>query len=87
MGHVFTKVDYGYQYAVGIKDNGTVWQWEPSTSSEPIRIGHGDLFVDVCAGYRHFMAFKANGSLWSWGQNNFGQLGDGTVENRDVPIE
>ncbi len=27
-----------------------------------------------------------NGTLWVWGSNEFGQLGDGTLENKNVPV-
>jgi len=29
---------------------------------------------------------KSDGTLWAWGNNHFGQLGDGTTENRETPV-
>jgi alpha-tubulin suppressor-like RCC1 family protein len=36
------------------------------------------------------LAIKADGSLWAWGQNNYGQLGNGTsgtTANRNTPVQ
>jgi hypothetical protein len=33
------------------------------------------------------MLIKADGSIWAWGANSSGQLGDGTLLNRDLPIQ
>jgi len=30
---------------------------------------------------------KANGTVWAWGDNQFGNLGDGTTANSDVPVQ
>jgi alpha-tubulin suppressor-like RCC1 family protein len=31
-------------------------------------------------------AIKTDGTLWTWGQNNYGQLGDGTTTSRRSPV-
>ncbi|MHB8765811.1 MAG: RCC1 domain-containing protein, partial [Deferrisomatales bacterium] len=55
----------------------------------------GDLSPDVAnslagvtsaaAGERHYLAV-AGGAVWAWGQNEFGQLGDGTTGDADTPV-
>jgi len=30
---------------------------------------------------------KTDGTLWAWGNNEFGQLGDGTTETRLSPVQ
>ncbi len=37
------------------------------------------------AGFTHTLAIKTDGTLWAWGENNYGQLGDGTTEDKHVP--
>jgi len=34
----------------------------------------------------HTLAVQTDGSLWAWGRNRFGQLGDGTTEDRHYPV-
>ena len=33
------------------------------------------------------MAIKSDGTLWTWGRNNFGQLGDGSIDSRATPLQ
>jgi probable HAF family extracellular repeat protein len=40
----------------------------------------------TCGSYSSF-DFDANRTLWEWGANSSGQLGDGSVQERGVPIE
>ena len=35
----------------------------------------------------HSLAISSNGTLWSWGYNNYGQLGDGSVINKNAPFQ
>ncbi len=51
----------------------------------PTRIGTDSDWQAVAAGFGHSLALKRHGSLWAWDLNQFGQLGDGTTENRHQP--
>jgi alpha-tubulin suppressor-like RCC1 family protein len=55
---------------------------------KPVRVKSptGIQWVKIAAGDSHCLAIQSNGSLWAWGRNDFGQLGDGTFQNRNEPI-
>jgi alpha-tubulin suppressor-like RCC1 family protein len=36
---------------------------------------------------RRTVVLKEDGTVWAWGQNDFGQLGDGSLEHRTVPVQ
>ncbi|OGA38117.1 MAG: hypothetical protein A3G26_01175, partial [Betaproteobacteria bacterium RIFCSPLOWO2_12_FULL_65_110] len=38
-------------------------------------------------GYDYTVAVKTDATLWAWGNNNFGQLGDGTTTRRPSPVQ
>ncbi|MDD3654276.1 MAG: fibronectin type III domain-containing protein, partial [Desulfotomaculaceae bacterium] len=53
--------------------------------------------TDIAAGYNSYSAFKYpsdrfylvlkdDGSVWTWGNNDYGTLGDGTYDRRDIPV-
>jgi alpha-tubulin suppressor-like RCC1 family protein len=43
--------------------------------------------VSIAAGSYHACAVRRSGALSCWGRNDWGNLGDGTHENRAAPIE
>lgn len=45
-----------------------------------------DRVIDASVGY-HTCVVKSDGTVWCWGQNREGQLGDGTKEDRDAPVQ
>ena len=42
--------------------------------------------VQVSAGDNHACALKSDGTVACWGGNSFGQLGDGTNQDRKLPV-
>ncbi|HLG60162.1 MAG TPA: chitobiase/beta-hexosaminidase C-terminal domain-containing protein [Vicinamibacterales bacterium] len=41
----------------------------------------------VAAGEFHSLVLTAGGVVWAWGDNNFGQIGDGTGTNHTTPVQ
>jgi len=41
----------------------------------------------IAAGYGHSLFLKSDGSLWGMGDNLNGQLGDGTYNNTNLPVQ
>ncbi|MBY0055204.1 hypothetical protein H7K32_27080, partial [Brevibacillus agri] len=41
----------------------------------------------LSAGGSHTLLVKEDGTVWAWGQNEKGQLGDGTTQNRSTPVK
>jgi len=40
----------------------------------------------ISSGYIHNLALSMDGKVYAWGDNNNGQLGDGTTNNSNVPV-
>ena len=44
--------------------------------------------IAVAAGENHTVALKSDGTVWAWGDNDNGQLGDGTRKgDHDTPVK
>jgi uncharacterized delta-60 repeat protein len=89
----------GTLYSLALKTDGTLWAWglndngqlgappaSPGTYYTPVKIGTDNDWIAISAGEGHSHAIKSDGSLWSWGLNDNGQLGDGTLVNKNSPI-
>jgi alpha-tubulin suppressor-like RCC1 family protein len=52
----------------------------------PVRVPDLQGVVAVAAGNNHSLALLADGTVRAWGENELGQVGDGTTMNRDRPV-
>lgn len=58
----------------------TGWSAVDGTHPDPVQIDGLIAPVDVQSGQQHDCARDQDGSLWCWGNNEIGQLGNGTTE-------
>lgn len=96
----WAAIGAGKSHALAIKKDGSLWAWG---SNEQGQLGHGEAdqmphlapaqvgtdtdWVAIDGGGEHTVALKTNGSVWTWGNNSAGQLGDGTKEDRYLPVK
>ena len=52
----------------------------------PVRVPDLDAVVAISAGNNHSLALLKDGTVRAWGLNKQGQIGDGTLTNRDRPL-
>ena len=94
------QISSGANYNLAVKIDGTLWAWGDNLYGQlgdgttvdkliPIQIGTATNWkqISTAEGGAHSMAIKTDGSLWAWGWNGFGQLGDGTTINKNVPTQ
>src|SRR5205823_2874530 len=46
----------------------------------------GVTVTQIAAGFSHSLALMSDGTAYSWGKNGLGQLGDGTITQRNSPV-
>lgn len=95
-----TAIAAGENHSVALKGDGTVWTWGSNSAGQlGIDLAKGSkrlvpALVEglsgasaVGAGNNHTVAFKRDGTLWAWGNNNNGQLGDNSKDDRLIPVQ
>jgi alpha-tubulin suppressor-like RCC1 family protein len=93
----WAHIQAGYNSSLAVKKNGTVWLWGNNIQGG---LGDGtntnknvptQLVITNTIKWPastlsdHLMTLKSDGSLWMWGNNADGQLGDGSVINKNIP--
>lgn len=71
-----------------LDNNGTLWSRSVDSrgkcATERVRVM--DNVREISAGTYHTLIIRNDGSLWAMGENQFGQLGDGSKTNRIRPV-
>lgn len=88
----------GDDFVAAVKRDGSLWAWGFNVSDEagsrgaspqqntPVQVGCTREAVAVAAGSFHALALASDGTVTAWGQNESGELGDGTLTNRGLPV-
>ena len=46
----------------------------------------GKAITQIAAGYYHSLALASDGTVYAWGRNNYGQLGNNSTSQSNVPV-
>ncbi|WP_445341496.1 RCC1 domain-containing protein [Bifidobacterium sp. ESL0820] len=82
----------GNAYAWGLNDRGQLGDDTTTERHTPVMVkkpadAPTDLtYEQVSAGEYHSLALGSDGNAWAWGNNNYGQLGDGTTNEKSNPV-
>ncbi len=95
--HAWAKVSAAYSHTCGTMTDGTLWCWGQNLRGQlgigtvdrlhakPVRVGTGTGWESVTTGGWHTCALTIGGTAYCWGQNDFGELGDGTITTHPTP--
>lgn len=91
----------GYNFSIFVAKNGLVFSMGKDNSVGQLGLGHfdprdapvlitslrdyGELVTQVACGYKHVICKTSLGKVYTWGGGAYGQLGQGDLENDNVP--
>jgi alpha-tubulin suppressor-like RCC1 family protein len=97
-GVTFTAITTGAYHTAALTTDGDVYAWgfnifgqlgNGTTTDEPTPVQSalppGTTITQLATGVGHNLALTSTGEVYAWGYNPFGQCGDGTATDRDMP--
>ena len=76
----------GFVYAWGVNYNGGIGCRGCNGRAGPTRIAGLERVTSLSLFGTHALAMRDDGAVYSWGGGTLGQLGDGTLIDRDYPV-
>jgi alpha-tubulin suppressor-like RCC1 family protein len=102
IGSGYSAISAGDQFSLALKTDGSLWAWgrnyygqlgdgTNTNKNVPVMIGSGFTAISASQGNNtscgHSLALKSDHTMWAWGYNSFGQLGDGTFVDKNLPVQ
>jgi len=88
----------GSNHGLALDVGGNVWSWGFNNQGQlgdgtvvsprptPRLVHNLDRVIAIAAGVAHSLALRADGTVRAWGSNGRGQLGDGSINQHELPI-
>lgn len=78
----------GKAYAWGLGTWGALGNGSTTDSAipAPVNMPNGHTFTQLSMGGAHLLTIDDAGGVWGWGNNDYGQLGDHTTDQRNTPV-
>jgi len=83
-GRIFT---WGSNFAGKLGDGTTVDSSIPIDITSQFNLDAGETITHVALGLFHSSAITSEGRIFTWGENEYGQLGDGTIVDSSTPVD
>ncbi|MBI0063402.1 MULTISPECIES: RCC1 domain-containing protein [Bifidobacterium] len=78
---------WGHNYSGQIGDGTTTRRTTPVKVKKPAGTPADFTYTQVSAGVYYSLALGSDGNAYAWGENDKGQIGDGTTTRRTTPVK